>query len=310
MARRAETKRNRLPEERAENRRRAICAAVMFAAFILIAAALDSYRCSRYFIVHEYTIGSDKVSSPVRIVMLSDLHESEFGEGNSKLIEAVSGLTPDVIVCVGDMVSSNARGDEASIGIDLIRKLAGIAPVFVSLGNHEKEYVSSYGPGLLNDYRAAGAVVLEREYADISAHGETVRIGGVSEYCFNHWQPQEEYEQYGSYRFMREFCDTGSFKLLLCHIPSDYYSENRSEQFENWDCDLVLSGHTHGGLWQLPLIGAPYLPRQGFFPKLDRGMKDMGSAKMIIGAGLGHEAILFRLNDPCEIVCVDIVPER
>ena len=48
-------------------------------------------------------ISTTKISKPYRFVFLSDLHDKEFGEGNSKLIRAVKAVHPNAILIGGDI---------------------------------------------------------------------------------------------------------------------------------------------------------------------------------------------------------------
>ncbi|MBO6061266.1 MAG: metallophosphoesterase [Clostridia bacterium] len=299
-----------LSPKKRDARSRLICAALLLVCFFAAVLALDAYRCRSDFIIAEYEIPSEKITAPVRIAMLSDLHESSFGPGNSRLIEAVEELSPDVIVCVGDMVSRTAKEEELHISRELIESLSRIAPTYLSLGNHDEEYIRRHGIGLLELYDQAGAVILDSAFADITPAGQSIRIGGVYGYCFPYGRSEEVFNASSTGRFFKNFEDTSSFKLLLCHKPTDYYLESESDYFVDHDVDLILSGHTHGGLWRIPFLGCPYLPQQGFFPKLDHGMKRVGSTEMLIGAGLGHGSMLFRMNDPCELVSITLVPAQ
>ena len=49
-----------------------------------------------------YEIKSGKVSSPVRIAFVSDLHNSLFGKSQSELKNAIDGAKPDIVVFGGD----------------------------------------------------------------------------------------------------------------------------------------------------------------------------------------------------------------
>ena len=289
---------------------RRLWAVLLILSFLAVSCALEAYRCAHDFVVTGYEFVTEKVSSPVRFVLVGDLHESEFGENNSKLVEAVRAQEPDVILCTGDMITRNISEDLLHIGVDFMTEMAGIAPVYMSLGNHESIYVEKHGRGVLDSLEAAGVVLLDKEYVDADINGQTVRIGGIYDYCFKYGQTAEEYEASEKYAFLTSFCDTDSYKILLCHRPVDYRLESMLKYYEDWDTDLVLSGHTHGGLWQIPFINkSPYLPQQGFLPMLDKGLKDLGNAQMIITAGLGSEPGLFRLNDPCELVSITLLPD-
>ena len=289
--------------------KRLICVLLLFIAFFGTVIVLDAVRCSNGFIVADYTVRSDKLTAGVKIAMLSDLHSSEFGMDNSDLVSAVKDISPDVIVCVGDMISRTANEEDLSSLSSLIEQLAGIAPVFASLGNHEDEYEKEQGGDITAVYEQAGATVLNKNCEEITVNGQSILIGGIYGYCFRYGLSPEAYKRSSSNRFLSAFCESEEFKLLLCHKPTDYYLESEQELFEDRDIDLILSGHTHGGLWRIPGIGGIYLPQQGFFPKLDHGLKSVGKAQMLIGAGLGHSGRMFRLNDPCELVAVELIPE-
>ena len=52
----------------------------------------------------EFEVRSDKLSSSITIVQISDLHEKSFGPENSGLLEAVRSAKPDMIAVTGDMI--------------------------------------------------------------------------------------------------------------------------------------------------------------------------------------------------------------
>ena len=294
--------------ERNERRSRAFWAvllAVVFAAAVFIT---DTIRCSSDFVITRYEFKTEKLTEAVNIVMISDLHESEFGEGNERLVEAVKRLEPDVILCVGDMITKTVPDDRLHIGLGFMAEMPKIAPTYMSLGNHESTYIETHGDGILEALRESGVNLLELEYADLRVSGQTVRVGGISDYCFRYGQTEEEYEASAKYAFFGEFCDTEDYKILLSHRPTAYRLNSEFDHFEDRDIDLVLAGHTHGGLIRIPFIGSPYLPQQGLFPELDYGVKQVGRAQMLIGAGLGSERMLLRFNDPCELINIRLMP--
>lgn len=297
--------------ERRKQKRRSILAAVCFLVVsFAVLIGLEAVRSASEFVVTPYVFKTSKVTAPVELVLVSDLHESEFGKNNEKLVSKLAELSPDAILCVGDMISHNDTEDQLHIGVDLLRAAAGIAPTYLSLGNHERTYVQKHGNALLDMYAETGVTMLENRYADITVNGQTIRVGGTSEYCFNYGQDWGDYHASEKYAFLKGLSEAECFSVLLCHRPTAYYLESEAASYEDWDIDLVLCGHTHGGLWRLPFIGSVYLPQQGFFPKYDYGLFNMGNSRMIVGAGLGHEGAFFRLFDPCEVVVIRLVPEE
>lgn len=49
--------------------------------------------------VKKYEVSSAKIEKEIKLVQLSDLHFSEFGDKNENLLHKVANLNPDVIAC-------------------------------------------------------------------------------------------------------------------------------------------------------------------------------------------------------------------
>ena len=79
-----------------------------------------------------YQISSDKIDTPIRILQLTDLHNSEFGKDNQELIDRIASQSPDLILLTGDLLNSGEPVTE--IATNLISSLCEIAPVYLSLG--------------------------------------------------------------------------------------------------------------------------------------------------------------------------------
>lgn len=77
---------------------------------------------------------------------------------------------------------------------------------------------------------------------------------------------------------------------------------------ERWNADLYISGHTHGGVVRLPLIGGIVAPTQGFFPEYDYGQYLVDERlNLIISSGLsGYDWIPRVFNKP-EICVITMV---
>ena len=64
-----------------------------------------------------------------KIVQLSDLHGSEFGQDNARLIEAVAAEEPELIALTGDFLDEGEAGRELPGVEALVRELVKLAPV-------------------------------------------------------------------------------------------------------------------------------------------------------------------------------------
>ena len=77
---------------------------------------------------------------------------------------------------------------------------------------------------------------------------------------------------------------------------------------DSWG-DLVFAGHTHGGVTRVPMLGPLYVPEVGIFPERSGnyayGRYEVQGRPLIVSAGLENKS-LFRLNNPPELVIVDI----
>ena len=76
-----------------------------------------------------------------------------------------------------------------------------------------------------------------------------------------------------------------------------------------WDVDLVFSGHTHGGQFRIPVVGSLYGLDMGFFPGWLEGEipSEDGSKHLILSRGLGNSLPVPRLNNPPQVLVVDVV---
>lgn len=251
-------------------------------------------------------IPSDKIDTSIRLLQLTDLHNSEFRENNQELIDQITGQAPDLILVTGDLLNSDEP--VTKIAENLISSLHKIAPVYLSLGNHEIEYQDNFKRDITQLYQSAGAIVLNHQYQDITINGQPLRIGGIYGYCLSDKYLETGEADPGECMFLWDFENTNRYKILLSHLPIAWL---KNDGVEEWDIDCVFSGHLHGGQVILPGIGGVYAPDMGWFPGRLKGVFDSkdGERHLVLSAGLGNTEIIPRFNNIPEIICVDLVPE-
>ena len=90
--------------------------------------------------------------------------------------------------------------------------------------------------------------------------------------------------------------------VLLAHNP-DYF-----RTYCTLHPDLIVSGHNHGGVVRLPGLGGVISPRLHPFPKYDYGVYESADikTKMVVTAGCGMHSIHIRINNPPEMVVIDV----
>lgn len=265
---------------------------------------------SRYerdcLVTEEYWIASEKIHGQGKtIVFLTDLHNKEFGEENSRMLETVRKVKPDAVLFGGDGMVAKRGNSDVRIPLALLTELAKEFPVYCGNGNHESRMLwksEIYGEAYEN-YRTAlenaGIRYLSNEAADLDSD---IRIYGL-DLPKSAYLPRSGEIPEGLLKETLGEPDPEKFHLLLAHSPLFF------EEYAAWGADLTLSGHFHGGTIRLPLVGGVMTPQYQFFYPRCAGYFELPGrgrekSRMIVGRGLGTHSINIRLNDKPQVVVV------
>ena len=267
-------------------------------ALVLGSILLYNLQMNKSFITTFYTVTVDKPVEDLRIVLLSDLHLSEYGTDNADLVQKVRNLAPDLIAVAGDMdIDTNP---DYSLVLSLMRQLVDIAPVYYAPGNHE--WAARYANGcdtIFDDIEATGVHWMNGTYEDAVINGKKLRIGGFFEW------PRTQLERENSRAVADALNDETNAlddvcTILICHCPEVLDTSLADEKF-----DLVLSGHAHGGQVRIGGHGL-WSTSQGFLPKYTSGVNQMGESQVVISRGLGDSEPYPRIFNQPELVVVDV----
>lgn len=282
----------------------------VFLAASVMAFGAGCLARSRYerdcLVTEEYRIVSEKIHGQGKtIVFLTDLHNKEFGEENSRLLETVRKVKPDAVLFGGDGMVAKRGNSDVRIPLALLTELAKEFPVYCGNGNHESRMLwksEIYGEAYEN-YRTAlenaGIRYLSNEAADLDSD---IRIYGL-DLPKSAYLPRSGEIPEGLLKETLGEPDPEKFCLLLAHSPLFF------EEYAAWGADLTLSGHFHGGTIRLPLVGGVMTPQYQFFYPRCAGYfelpgKGREKSRMIVGRGLGTHSINIRLNDKPQVVVV------
>lgn len=248
--------------------------------------------------ISEYNIDLSELSGSARVVVISDLHGKEYGRDNKRLLDKISEQNPDAIFVVGDMLDDNDAENGFSKTTKMLNDLLDIAPVYFAYGNQEKEYSVDILDGFVNTITENGIIVLDDSFVDCEINGQKIRIGGTMGHAFPFGRTMEEFESSDEYIFLKDMEKTDLPTIVLAHMPDTFIFNGAHNYWSN--IDLVVSGHTHGGVVRLPFVGGLYAPMQGFFPEYDYGFYMLGEKmQMVITSGLsGYKFIPRFLNLP------------
>ena len=250
----------------------------------------------------EYTVSASDLPEGFdgfRIVQVSDLHNSEYGERNEKLLDMIAKARPDMIAITGDLIDSS-RPDVA-LALHFAEEAMKIAPCYYVPGNHESRLPDEYEilkQGLIK----LGVTVLENSSVKLKIGEEYITVAGVIDPAF-----VTDYYTGDSEGVMKDSLCTlpkdDSYTLLLSHRPELF------SLYVDAKVDLALTGHAHGGQIRLPIIGGVAAPGQGLFPKYDHGYFSASHTSMIVSRGLDKAVIFPRINNRPELVLIKLKRE-
>lgn len=236
---------------------------------------------------------SSKITEPVRIAVLSDLHAHKGSISNSRIMRKIDNISPDAVFVLGDMYSRGSDEEKIGIAVEFISDVAEKYPTYFVSGDHDTSAV--YFENLKN----SGVHVMNYSYEYAEIKGTQFQIMGIDNVYYS-----------STFDLNNAFVlDESCFSILLAHIPN-------YRGFSEFGADLTLSADTHGGMVRLPLMGALFDPlTKTYFPKLrgvkayDKGWFEYDGGNLFITSGIGDSPYPVRFCNLPEVVSIDLVPE-
>ena len=217
-----------------------------------------------------------------RILVLGDLHGTDFGENNEKLLSAAEEADPDYIFLVGDLLDAFRENPE-NYADRTAAALSAVAPTCYVTGNHE--WGIGNVPALKETLEENGVTVLTNRYVLLQRDGDTVVLAGIDDP--NGYADQKSPEEVAATVYAEQ---GDAFWMLLAH---------RNNLFENHysllGADLVISAHGHGGLIRLPFTDGLVSTEHTFFPSYTAGLYEKNDSTLFVTRGLGNSGSTFRL---------------
>lgn len=266
-------------------------------AFLTTAIYLDN----KLIKVSKYEIKSKKIPkefSGFKIMHLSDFHSYSFHKGNCGIVKKIDNEKPDIIVMTGDMV--NKYDEDFDKFINLAQTLSEKYPIYYIVGNHEKRLKENYLSLIIQKLSQFNIKVIDDEEITILNNNKKIHIYGLD-------IPLSFYKLRNRPTNINEVvdivlrkCKEDEYNILLTHNPLFF------EIYSNYNVDLTLAGHVHGGMIRLPLVGGLLSPERKFFPKYSAGIYEINNKKLIVSRGLGHSKPGIRINNMPELVSITL----
>ncbi len=231
-------------------------------------------------IITEHRIRSPKILEKLRLAVASDLHSASYDD----VLQIFSEC--DAVLIPGDLVDRHRRNNNNAVRF--LHEVPEIVPVFYSPGNHEVKY--RHAEEYYEQVRKSKVNFLQDESCEFRG----IRLGGLS----------SRRDKTADVEFLDQFEREKGFRLLMCHHPEIYrdYVMGRG-------IDFTICGHAHGGQIQIGGRGL-YAPGQGLFPKLTHGLYDDGHMMVSRGMTNGAKPRIPRINNPCELILLELEPEK
>lgn len=217
-----------------------------------------------------------------RLVQFSDIHMDFWMTPAhlSEIVELVNQQEPDLIAITGDFVGRNPARYAQSL-VDCLRQLESIDGVVAVLGNHDH----------WKDPLTVRQILKESQVCELNNRVRTLlrgeaqlHIAGVDDHASKLSNLDE----------VLDLVPASGTTILLAHTPDFADLSAPTGRFA-----LQISGHSHGGQINLPLIGSPYLPR--FARKYIAGLHQVGEMLLYTNRGVGRVHLPFRLGSRPEI---------
>lgn len=265
---------------------------VLIVSTVLI--VLDSYI---NIDVSHYEIKSDKLNQKYnnyKIMLLTDLHNRDITE---KLVKIVNEENPNIIVMSGDMINEKVDGFDNFF--NLCEELKD-KTVYYVFGNHEENMSDEKQNEFIEKIKEKTKVILLNN--DKVELDDSFTIYGFSPQVKYYLASTKEKIDLNYIEERIGKIDINKFNLLISHDPLLYnlYSE--------YGFDMVLSGHLHGGIINIPFVGGLLSPDFTFFPKYYKGVNKIGNTNLVISRGLGYGYMIpIRVFNRGEVVIINLM---
>jgi hypothetical protein len=247
------------------------------------ACAIDGFFFEPYWIQVTHQEIQGRVSTPLKIADLTDIHTHGMGRRERELLKILAAEKPDIILITGDTIGTR-DGNYAECK-RLYESLHAPLGVWVVRGNWENIRPLR---GERAFYQEAGVHFLLNANA---APRPDVRIAGLDD----------------------PYTGTARLDAALAGIPQGIYTIAMFHSPAYFDhvagrVNLVLAGHTHGGQVLIPFVKPFWLPK-GCGRFLSGWYEEKGT-KMYVSRGLGTSMLPVRFLCRPEVTFITIQPEQ
>lgn len=270
----------------------------VFLTFCLVGLIFCAVSSDKLDIV-SYEIKTNKDINPFTCLVISDYHHRSLNFSNGNMIDILKAQGPvDYVFFTGDLIDTHSKSLDDVEAIFKASKEISNQRYFVT-GNHEE-----YAPGweeLQTTMQENGVIYIQDKHIDISEH---FHIYGLEDARFKtgggaSFKAREEATKASLDEMTKDF-NKNDFNILLNHRP-----ENFKMISANYNFDLMISGHTHGGQFRIGnWIPSSIALEEGEYIG---GTYHKNNTDLVVSRGLGYSAMFpIRVNCNPEITKITV----
>jgi len=225
----------------------------------------------------------------VRIVYVSDLHAYANGTAGSldKILLDINRQAPDILIFGGDLLDVKVpvlAEDQINEISNFLKQIDAPLGKFAVLGLQDIQQINQ----IRQIYSLSDFELLENKELDVyNTSGKPIRLVGLT----------PDLAGKTDLKFMGK--DTGSFTILISALPDIV------DRLSDQDADLILSGATHGGQVNIPLVGPMY--KVGSM-KYISGKYTFGTRILLVSNGLSTSKFNDRLFADPDLLSIRLIP--
>lgn len=231
-----------------------------------------------------------KAFDGLTLAHLSDLHAGPIPSPEisqsmvRQAVNAALNLRTDLIVVTGDFV--RRKGAWENVLEDLLKPLKAPLGMFGVRGNHDWWN----GPDLVNEIaRRVGIQMLNNSWAKLARNSEELYFVGLD----------SAYEGHDNWAQTVNGLPENATAIMLAHEPDMADVTAQDARFI-----LQLSGHSHGGQVQLPLVKPNWIPKLA--RKYPRGHYHISGLQLYTNRGIGVVGVPVRFNCRPEVTHITL----
>ena len=248
------------------------------------------YIGTKGLITKEYKMETSDIPESfdgLKIVHFSDLHYLRGTNSSTlqKVVDEINLINPDIVFFTGDLIDKDfiPNDKEKNELTSLLKSINSKYGKYAIMGNHdimqEEDMLSSV-------YSKSNFILMQNSYDIIyKENNDKIFIGGTDTYSYDKADIDKTMEYFNNNEDI-------NYKIILSHEP-DYIDTI----LDKYDIDLVLSGHSHNGQINIPLLKTLFLPYGS--KKYYENYYKVDTTDLYISSGIGESRINMRLfNKP------------